>query len=307
MSGIPDIAIVGPGKVGTALGILALHAGLNVTTVGGRDARKTRQAAMRIGSSVRACNVAQAGGAGLILITVSDDAIAQVAEELAASEAIRPGDIVAHCSGALPSSVLQPLANLGCHIASIHPLQTFPTVEAALDKLPGTYFFCEGDARAVAVLMKFVATIGGKPVKMNPKGKALYHAAAVMACNYLVTLMDAAQALVEGAGIKPGPALAALEPLVRSTVDNVFAMGPGKALTGPIVRGDIETVRRHMQAIAAAGNKQMMSLYRSLAAATADLSIRSGRIDALRLAGLLEELAVKEATRRKTKSKGLDK
>lgn len=280
MKAFPDIAIIGPGRVGTALGVLAAGAGMNVRAVGGRNAARTRRAARRIGKSVRACSVDESAGcAGLILLTVPDDALAELAGELARSACFRKGAIVVHCSGALPSSVLCPLARQGCRIASVHPLQTFPTVDAAVDKLPGAYFFCEGDSKALPVLVKFISAIGGKPVRIHPRGKALYHASAVMACNHLVTLLDAARRLAGRAGVKAPIALKALAPLVRSTVENVLAMGPGEALTGPVVRGDAQTVRRHVDAIAAIDKGELTNLYRTLARATAGLASRSGRLE----------------------------
>lgn len=281
MNSLPDIAIVGPGKVGTAIGILATKAGRAVTAVGGRNAARTAQAAAAIGRGTKACTPRQAAGAaGLVLLTVSDDAIGSVCDELAA--AFAKGAVVAHCSGALDSAVLASARGRGCAVGSMHPLQTFPTVTAAVNALPGAYCFIEGDAAAVAALDCLAADIGARPVPIASRAKPLYHAAAVVACNYLTALLDAAGALCRQAGIDEPTARAALAPLVRSTLENVLAAGPEAALTGPIARGDETTVQRHLAAMASgeAELAELAELYRALGRWTVALALRKGTIDA---------------------------
>jgi len=291
----PALAIVGPGKVGTALAVLAGRCGWPVAAVGGRDLDKARAAAEAAGSDVHACSPAEAAAAGeLILLTVSDEAIQSVCDELAAAGAFAAGSIVAHCCGALDSSVLGAArSKCACHIGSLHPLQTFPSAEAAVRKLPGAFFFCEADPQAMDTIRQFVEAIGGRPVTIpsGPGQKALYHAAAVMACNYLSALMDGALTLAGEAGIERQIALEALEPLVRATVDNVIAMGPQEALTGPIARGDADTVSRHLDALAGrAGLAEIAELYRAAGIQTVALALKKGTITdktAVRLRKLL--------------------
>jgi predicted short-subunit dehydrogenase-like oxidoreductase (DUF2520 family) len=275
----PRIAIIGPGKVGTALGMLAAKAGWPVAAVGGRDASRTAEAAGLIGPATRACSLVEAAGAGeLVLLTVSDDAIEPVCSQLAQAGALARGAIVAHCCGALGSDALLAAAAVSPRpLGSMHPLQTFPSVQAALERIPGTYFFCEGDAAATAVLERLAAEIGGRPVRIEAAAKPLYHAAAVVASNYLVVLMDSALAIASAAGIQREIAKAALAPLVRATLDNVLRMGPEAALTGPISRGDVTTIRRHVEALAKAPGHQTM-LYAALGGAAAELAARTGRI-----------------------------
>jgi predicted short-subunit dehydrogenase-like oxidoreductase (DUF2520 family) len=277
MKNLPDIAIVGPGTVGTALGVLAARAGRTVAAVGGRDAARTAQAAKAIGHGAEACTLAQAAGMGrLVLLTVSDDAIENVCDELAESF---PADaVVAHCSGALGSEVLAPARRRGCAVGSMHPLQTFPSVTAAIAALRGAYCFIEGDPPAVAALERLAADIGAKAVPIASSAKPLYHAAAVVACNYLTALLDAASALCARAGIEPATARAALAPLVRATLENVLAAGPEAALTGPVARGDEATVRRHLEALAG-GDKELDELYRAMGRWTVALARRKGTID----------------------------
>ncbi len=293
-----DIAIIGPGKVGVAIGVLASKAGWTVAALGGRNPERTAEAAAVIGPCARATTVVQAAGAaGLVLLTISDDAIAAVCQELAAASAFRTRAIVAHCSGALGSEVLAPARRRGCHVGSMHPLQTFPSLQAATEKLPGAYCFIEGDAAAVETLQRLARDIGAHPVPIASAAKPLYHAAAVMACNYLTSLMDAALTLCRQAGIDEQTAPKALEPLVRATLDNILAEGTQtqKALTGPIARGDLETVRRHLKVLS--GQEDLHEVYRALGLWTVALALRKGTIDppkASALRRLLDPPVVKE-------------
>ncbi len=281
MTDRPDIAIIGPGVVGTTLGVLAARAGYRVAGVGGRNRAKAAAAAKAIGAAVRAGGAEQIARAGkLVLLTVADEAIESVARQLAQAGAFAGGAVVAHCSGALSSEVLAPARELcGAAVGSMHPLQTFPDVQAALESFPGTYCFCEGDDRAVAALEALARSIGGRCVRLWPGAKSLYHAAAVMACNYLTALLDAALTAAERSGIERKDASAALAPLVRATVENVFAAGPAQALTGPIARGQDQLIRRQARD-AAAADQRLAELYRALGMWTIQLALRKGSIDA---------------------------
>ena len=148
------ISIVGPGKVGTALGVLLTRSGWDVIAVGGRDNERTARVAKTISPRTRACSIAEGASlAEVVLLTVSDDAIASVCREFADQGAFPRGSVVVHCSGALSSEVLLPARErCGCAIGSMHPLQTFPTAEAAIERLGGTSCFCEGDDDALMVV-----------------------------------------------------------------------------------------------------------------------------------------------------------
>ncbi len=276
---LPRIAIVGPGKVGTALGVLAAEAGYTIAAVGGRDPVRTAAAARRIGHGVRALGIREAAEAGdLVLLTVSDDAIKTVCRDLAREGAFLEGVVVVHCSGALASDILSSAREgSSCSVASMHPLQTLPTVEAAVEALPGTYCFYEGNESALLIVEELIGKIGMKPFRIETPMKVLYHAAAVMASNYLVALMDAALAVAETAGIERSTAWPALEPLVMTTIANISKMGPAEALTGPISRGDVETVKRHLQSLDLMDGS-LSSLYRALGQYTVELAARKGSI-----------------------------
>ncbi len=291
------ISIIGPGRVGSALAVLAARAGWPLAAVGARDPDKAKALADRISPDTLAGTQGQAAAAGeLILLTVCDDAIEDVCNQLVDAGALQTGAIVAHCSGALGSEVLAAATNrCGCRVASCHPLQTFPTPDAAIERMAGTYFFCEGDADALETLDILIEDIGGRAVRIaTGQAKTLYHAGAVMACNYLTAMIDAGVALMEQGGVGRQVALDALAPLVRATVENVLTMGPEQALTGPAARGDTETIRRHLDAIrsgaAEANGDELEAFYRAAGMWTANLAARKGNIDATTVHAMVELL-----------------
>jgi predicted short-subunit dehydrogenase-like oxidoreductase (DUF2520 family) len=288
----PSIAIIGAGKVGTALGALAVRAGYRVTAVADEERARAERAASRIGAEVQVLSPREAAGRGeLVLLTVPDDAIEASCRELVGARAFARGSLVAHCSGALSSECLAPARReLGCRVASFHPLQSFPTVEAALASLPGSYCFDEGDEVALAALEELGAAIGAHCVRIDTERKALYHAAAVMACNYLTGLLDAALSLAASARIERRTAWQALEPLIRATVENISELGTGAALTGPIARGDLETVATHLAALDQSA-PELSDLYRALGSWTVGLARRQGSIEEDVARALLRTLA----------------
>jgi predicted short-subunit dehydrogenase-like oxidoreductase (DUF2520 family) len=288
----PSIAIIGVGKVGTALGALAVRAGYRVAAVAGRSRHQAAERATRIGAQVPVLSPSEAARrAELVLLTVPDDAIEASCGELLSERALSRGTVLAHCSGALSSECLAPARReLGCRIASFHPLQSFPTVEAALASLPGSYCFEEGDEAALAALDELGAAIGVHCVRIDTEHKALYHAAAVMACNYLTGLLDAALALASTARIDRWTAWKALEPLIRATVDNIAELGTETALTGPIARGDRSTVTSHLAALERSA-PQLSDLYCALGSWTVGLALRKGSIRDGDARALLQALA----------------
>jgi predicted short-subunit dehydrogenase-like oxidoreductase (DUF2520 family) len=276
----PDLVIIGPGKVGTTLAVLAARAGYRIVGMAGRSADRARAAAGMTGQNVVIAEpVKVAALGGLVLLTVPDDSIAAVCKQLAEAKAFPADCILAHCSGALSSEILAPARALcRARVGSLHPLQTFPDVQAGIDRFAGTYCFCEGDAQAVTELMVLAEELGGKPVEMSTQGKLLYHASAVLASNYLVGLMDAALATAGKAGIRGEDAAAALEPLVKATLMNIRNLGPAKALTGPIARGDWQLVERQYHDVRAA-DERLGDIYQAMGVWTVDVALRKGTID----------------------------
>jgi len=276
MDTIGDIVIIGPGAVGQTLGILASCAGLRVVAVGARRIERAGHLAGLI-PGAQALPVEQATTLGdLVLLTVSDDAIEALCRNLSAADAFKPGSVVAHCSGALDSEILAPAKTAGCAVGSMHPLATFASPQRAIESIKNSYCFIEGNRQAAGVLERFALAIGAHPARLNRAQKPLYHSAAVMACNYVTALIDAAAELMAQAGIDRSTALEALAPLVCATVDNVTSAGPQAALTGPIARGDVDTLRRHLSAMA--GLDELSALYRRLGLWTLGLAKRKGSL-----------------------------
>jgi predicted short-subunit dehydrogenase-like oxidoreductase (DUF2520 family) len=298
MADQPDIVVIGPGKVGLALAWLARRAGRRVAAIGARRGDAAEAAARRLGAGTVAARCAEAAGLGdLVLLTVSDAAIGPLCAQLAEDGAFRPGARVLHCSGALGSDVLAPARSVGCAAGSMHPLQTFPSVDAAVERLVGAWTFCEGDAAALADAEQLARDIGTHPRRLSPGGKAAYHAAAVLACNDMTALIDAALTVAGVAGLDRADALSAFAPLLRATLDHVLRDGPEAALTGPVARGDAGTVAVHLRALAG-GDDRLEAIYRALGRWTVDLAGRSGSLDATQRARIEAVLTGKESTER---------
>jgi len=225
----------------------------------------------------------------LLLLTVPDDMLANVVRMLAASGAIREGQFVAHTSGRHGPSVLGPAADLGAHVLALHPAMTFTGTALDLGRLPGCSFgVTAGEPATVALAETLVADLGGQLVWVPEDRRVLYHAGLAHGANHLVTLVNQAMELVRESGASD-PA-ATLRPLLTAALDNVLTMGDA-ALTGPIVRGDVETVRSHVQALARTQPGTLPS-YVALARATANTAVLDGRllpIRAAKLVGILND------------------
>lgn len=245
------IGIAGVGRVGQALGRLLAERGEPVTAVASRSVESAEAAAAFIGGGAKPLSYAQlAGRVDRVLIAVPDDALTGLAATLAESGMC--AGLALHTCGARGPEALAPLAAQGVSCGAIHPLQTIATPERGLAALPGAAFAIDGDAEALRWAERIVALLDGQVLRIPADRRPLYHAAAVMAGNYVVGLIDAAVILMNEAGIEEAAALRALEPLTRESVANAARLGPRQALTGPIERGDRETVAAHLKALAAA-------------------------------------------------------
>jgi predicted short-subunit dehydrogenase-like oxidoreductase (DUF2520 family) len=280
------VAIVGAGRVGTAVAVLLGRAGHSVVAVTGRDATAGRAAMFLPGVPVVSPREA-AARADIALVTVPDDDLRSVVAELAPG--CRPGMWVAHCSGVLGLAVLGPLTGEGARRLAMHPLQTFPDVQRAIDELPGCVAAVTAeDEDGYAVGEGLARDLGLRPFRLPDQARPLYHAAAVLASNDLVALSALAARAFERAGV-PDP-VGAMSPLQRATVDNVARLGPAAALTGPVVRGDTSTIARNLEALAI-DLPEAVGIYVSLARAALDLAVSSGRLDPGRREAVEEVLA----------------
>lgn len=288
------IGFIGAGRVGTALGARLKEAGYGVTGVWSRSPQ-SRNRFLQYVPGTRAWEDPQGvlRSSELIFVTTSDDAIAEVVGGLP----WRPGHKVVHTSGALSLDVLEGARKAGAEVGSFHPCQAFATVEQALQNLPGSTIGIEASSEGLRVLLERMAEdIGCSYVLVPPEGKVLYHAAAVFASNYMVTLVDVALRLLERLDIERTAALGLLSPLLRGTLTNIKNLGIPQGLTGPIARGDLATVKKHVEAL---GEKapELLELYARLGLETIPIGVGKGtlsseRAEALReiLEGVLEAL-----------------
>lgn len=194
-----------------------------------------------------------------IFITVSDDAIPKMVQELTQLQDAFDGKTVVHCSGTLTSQVLEPLRQKGAETASFHPLQSItPTTTNFTD----TWFDIEGHQRALNILDELANTLGAKTLRVKPEAKPFLHAAAVAASNYVVVLADLVTKIAAQGEISEQTALQALTPLMENTIQNIKELGVADALTGPVARGDIKTIQTHL--ITLKDNPEALSIYKIL-------------------------------------------
>lgn len=279
------LVIVGAGLVGRALGKALREAGLPVAAVISRSLNRARQACRFIGEGQPSTSPADAGLGNLLMLATIDRVLEQTAERIAAAATLPKGTIAFHCSGAFPGEAIGVLRDLGAVVGSLHPLQAFASPEEALVLLPGSWFAVEGDPRATGPLANLARVVGGKPVKIGAEDKALYHAAAAVTSNCLVAIAHLGTDMLGAVPAFSRDPFTPLRFLLRGTLRNLERLGPDEALTGPIVRGDVETVRAHVAALRR-GNRKLLPAYRRAASVTLAAAVASGRLskrDALRI------------------------
>jgi predicted short-subunit dehydrogenase-like oxidoreductase (DUF2520 family) len=243
-------AIAGTGRVAKAMGALLSRSGVRIAAIAGRDLRATLDAS-RFVHAERAVSFRELPRfARRVLIAVSDNAIPSVANELA--DGGLSNCAVLHTSAAAGPDALAMLRAAGNSVGVLHPLQTVPSPERGVETLPGATYALAGDEPATDWARELVNRFGGKVLAVDSDSWGSYHAAAVMACNYQVTLVDAALELLQNAGIGRAEGLDALSAILRATTENILALGPEAALTGPIRRGDAGSIEKHLAALNAA-------------------------------------------------------
>lgn len=273
-----SFVIIGGGKVGTALGSQLAAVGYRPLGVTGRTLESARKAGAVIGTETAVVNPWEiTPGADILFITTPDGAIASVCDDIRAHGGFSPGTTVLHCSGSLPSTILNVGGAGDVSVGSLHPLQSFAAVDPASNPFKGIVAAIEGQGRAVRVAREMGEALGATCFTIRTEAKTLYHAAAVVASNYLVTLVDVALKFLETAGIGRQDGFQLLAPLINGTLANIQNVGIPDALTGPIARGDIETVRDHLQAINAA-LPDLEALYRQLGQHTVKIAENKGTL-----------------------------
>lgn len=269
----PTIAFIGAGRAANVVGVALARAGYDVTAVASRtqasaDATAVAIAAAGDGGCASMASQDAVDAADLVLITTSDGAIGEVADALR----WRGGQAVVHCSGALGADVLASALARGAAIGSWHPFQTL----AGTAELNGVTFGIEADAELYETLAEMASAVGGTPLAVPAAARVLYHAASVLACGYLTTLLREARRVWETAGLPEEAGRQAISAVASATLANVRAMGEGPTVTGPVSRGDVGTVQLHLESIAAAA-PELLGLYTAISRRSAVLALEAGR------------------------------
>lgn len=271
------VAIVGPGRVGQALGRLLKESGVRIRWVVARRRAAARRAVRFIGGGKPLPLLdPRLTEAAIIILTTSDGALSEVARQLA-NRPDKPnawrGKVVLHTCGSLPSAVLQPLKRQGAAIGALHPFQIVPSPSAGVRNLRGCYWGIEGDPAATRTARACVVrALEGVSFNVRPRQKTLYHLAAFLVCPTLVTLMERSARLLKRAGVPGGVARPMLQQFVTKTAANFTELGAKRALTGPAVRGDWATLERHLAALRKA-SPEVVPLYRELLRAMLRLAV----------------------------------
>jgi len=280
------IGFIGAGTVGTAIALKLNGAGYAVVAASSRSGTAAVALAARI-PGCTACDTNQqvADLASLIFVTTPDDVIVPVTNLVK----WRDGQSVIHCSGADSAAILETAAADGARTGTLHPLQTFANAEQALHNIPGSTFALEAGEPLLSQLKDIVNALEGHYIEISAADRVLYHAAAVMASNYTVTLVKLASDLWSNFGISEPRAVAALLPLIRGTIHNIETVGLPDCLTGPISRGDIGTVSKHLAALDGAA-PEIAKTYRELGRQTIPIALAKGKIDQPRASQLAAAL-----------------
>ncbi len=271
----PTIGFIGAGTTGTALAVRLTQHGYRVIAVSSRSLTSAEKLTGRI-SACKVYNRAQdvVDAAQLVFITTPDDTISKVAAEIQWHNQQN----VAHCSGAHSVDILEPAKQRGANVGCFHPLQTFASVDQAIENIPGSTFALEAEEPLLTILKEMATTLEGDWVVLKAGDKVLYHAAAVFACNYLVTLVKLATDLWQTFGASPAQATKALMPLLRGTLSNIGNVGLPNCLTGPIARGDLGTIEKHLDALEKK-TPTLFKMYKELGLQTIPIALAKGKID----------------------------
>jgi len=269
------LGFIGAGTVGTALAVRLSAKGYKVVAVSSRS----KISARNLAQTINGCQVLNNGqdvadAAEIVFITTPDDAIAPVVSQIQ----WHPGQSVVHCSGADSTDILEPAKKLGASVGVFHPLQTFASVRQAMENISGSTFALEAEEPLLSILKGMATALDGHWVELKASDKVVYHAAAVIACNYMVTLVKLATDLWQTFAVPPHQATQAILPLLRGTINNIDTVGIPQCLTGPIARGDVGTVKKHINALQKIA-PSLLPTYQELGIQTIPIALAKGRIN----------------------------
>ncbi len=269
------IGFIGAGTVGTALAVLLSQKGYEFVGASRRGRASAKRADMVVSNlHLLDSNQEVADAAELVFITTPDNTIPTIASQVKWHR----GQGVVHCSGADSLDILEPARKSGALVGGFHPLQTFAGIEQAIENIPGSTFGIEAEEPLLTTLKEMATAMRGRWIKLEAGDKVAYHAAAVFACNYLVTLVKMATDLWQTFNIPTDMATQALLPLIRGTLNNIENIGIPQCLTGPIARGDTGTIDKHLQILREKA-PTLLFPYKELGLQTVPVALAKGRID----------------------------
>jgi predicted short-subunit dehydrogenase-like oxidoreductase (DUF2520 family) len=254
-----SFSIIGAGKVGVALGLALVNKGLRLKYISdcSPDAARRAKKLIKKGKTTQNNRLATQS-AEISFICVPDGLIRKVVREL--SDLDLDGHYIFHTSGAVTSRVLRPLSRQGAVVASFHPAQTFATTCPEPDIFRGIFFSLEGDEKAIELGQSLAEKLESGVILISPADKPLYHLACSMASNFMVVLLTEVKDLFELLGLDEQACLEVIYPLLSRTLLNVKELGCEQSLTGPILRGDLKTVKEHLKALSS--QPDLEKLYR---------------------------------------------
>ncbi len=276
----PKIALIGPGRVGCSVSKRLYDAGYPLTSIIGRNQKRATEACSYIGCSATLASrqLTDAATADIILLAVPDDQIRKLAVQIQTISPSTKSRTLIHFSGLHPAKIMYHQSS-PWRLLSLHPLLPFADRQKAYVDLQGCPCALESDnPKALVIGKELVNAMGGDSFTIDPGKKSLYHSAACIASNYLVTLFASARELLISSGIEPDRATPLLLPLVQASVENIKNLGPEQGLTGPIVRGDIETVTEHLQTLQD-NAPELLQSYLQLGIMTVEISKNAARLD----------------------------
>jgi predicted short-subunit dehydrogenase-like oxidoreductase (DUF2520 family) len=276
MTPVKTLNVIGCGSVGKTLSRLwTRHGVFRVQSVLNRSLESGARAVQFVGAGRAVDDYARLDPADLVMIATSDEAIETCCRRLCESGVLAEGVIVFHTSGSLPSTLLEPAKSQGALVASLHPVKSFADPARAAETFAGTFCALEGDPQACDAIREALRPCGATTFPVDPEFKTIYHAATVVTSNYLVALMEVALRCFEKAGIDRATALEVIEPIATGTASNLFELGPVRALTGPIARGEPSVIERQAKALGQ-WDASIQAVYKNLGQIALDLSTQQG-------------------------------
>ena len=265
------VNIIGAGHLGKTIGhLLVRHRLVKIGAICNRSETSSKNAIKFIGQGKYCPSISELPPADITFITTPDDLISATCKELSGNPSIKRGGIVLHCSGSLTSDALISIREKGCYVASAHPMRSFAKPELSVEQYSGTYCAVEGDKEALPNIRYLFNSIGSTTYEIDKMKKSSYHAAGVFASNYLVTLAQQALSCMREAGVENEMSMHVITNIMRGTVSNLEkTLSPEQSLTGPIKRGDISTIIKHIESLT---DIEQKNLYAALGKATLHLT-----------------------------------